>query len=130
MASRQNDAVPTRVDRWLWAVRVYRSRSKATEACSAGRVMVNGETAKPAARVGPGDVVTARRRDRLVVYRVVEPVSQRVSAALARECVEDRSPPPEPRSGQIMARFGQRDPGSGRPTKRDRRRIDRLRGRS
>ncbi len=119
--------VAVRVDKWLWSVRVYKTRSKATAACSSGHVLVNDETAKPATHVGPGDVVTAKRRDRVVVYAVVEPISKRVSAKQARECVEDRSPPaePGPRRGAGPP-AGQRDPGSGRPTKRERREIDRL----
>lgn len=127
--SRQTGQMPVRVDKWLWAVRVYKTRSRSTAACSSGRVSVNDEVAKPATRVSPGDVVRARRRDRLIVYVVVEPVAKRVSAARARECVEDRSPPVEPRSQQPELPFARRDPGAGRPTKRDRRETDRLRWR-
>ena len=127
--SGQNGRVPVRVDKWLWSVRVYKTRTKATAACSSGRVLVNDQIAKPATHVGPGDVVTAKRRDRVFVYAVVEPISKRVSAARARECMEDRSPPPEPRKMRAGAPLAQREPGSGRPTKRDRREIDRLRRR-
>ena len=88
--------VAVRVDKWLWSVRVYKTRSKATAACTSGRVLVNDEIAKPATHVRPGDMVTAKRRDRVVVYVVVEPISKRVSAKLAPERVDDRSPPPEP----------------------------------
>ena len=122
--------VAVRVDKWLWSVRVYKTRSKATAACTSGRVLVNDEIAKPATHVRPGDMVTAKRSDRVVVYVVVEPISKRVSAKLARECVDDRSPPLETgtrRGGG--APVGRRDPGSGRPTKRERREIDRLRRR-
>lgn len=121
---------PVRVDKWLWSVRVYKTRSQAGDACSSGRVEVNGVVAKPATRVGPGDVVSARRRDREIVYEVIEPITRRVSAARAATCVVDRSPPaPERERTMPDAVFGRRDPGAGRPTKRDRRRIDRLRGR-
>ncbi len=118
-----------RVDKWLWAVRVYKTRTKASTACTEGQVTVNDALAKPATKVGPGDVVAATRRDRSVVYVVVEPIGKRVSASRAAECVEDRSPPPEPRSRVARAVFAERDRGAGRPTKRDRREIDRLRGR-
>lgn len=118
-----------RVDKWLWSVRVYKTRSKATAACSSGRVLVNDVIAKPATHVGPGDVVRANRRDRVIVYAVVEPISKRVSAKRARECVDDRSPPSEPRKLRADAPVAERDPGSGRPTKRERREIDRLRRR-
>ena len=126
---RQTGGVPVRVDKWLWAVRVFKTRTQANTACSDGRVKVNDSTAKPATKVAPGDVVTAKRRDHTIVYVVVEPIDKRVSAARAAECVEDRSPPPEPRHHVAAPVFARRDPGAGRPTKRDRRKIDRLRGR-
>jgi ribosome-associated heat shock protein Hsp15 len=118
-----------RVDKWLWAVRVYKTRTRAGDACSTGRVLVNGVVAKPATKIDPGDIVTAHRRDRTIVYVVREPIAKRVSARRAAECVEDRSPPPVPRDRPASAVFARRDQGSGRPTKRDRREIDRLRGR-
>lgn len=117
-----------RVDKWLWAVRVYKTRTQANEACADGRVLINDVPAKPAARVDVGDIVTARRRERTVVYVVREPIEKRVSAARAAACIEDRSPPPEPRD-QPAAVFARRERGAGRPTKRDRREIDRLRRR-
>jgi len=117
------------VDKWLWAVRVFKTRTQANTACSDGRVKVNESAAKPATKVGPGDVVTAKRRDRTIVYVVVEPIEKRVSASRAAECVEDRSPPPGPRHHVVAPVFARRDRGAGRPTKRDRREIDRLRGR-
>ena len=121
--------MPVRVDKWLWAVRVHKTRTQARDACADGRVTVNDVVAKPSTRVDVGDVVTARRRDRTVVYVVVEPIEKRVSAVRAAACVEDRSPPPEPRGRQATAKFGERDRGAGRPTKRERREIDRLRRR-
>ncbi len=117
------------MDKWLWAVRVFKTRTKANTACSDGRVLVNDTVAKPATKVSPGDVVSAKRRDRTIVYVVVEPIAKRVSATRAAECVEDRSPPPEPRDQIPAPVWAQRDRGTGRPTKRDRRQIDRLRGR-
>ena len=118
-----------RVDKWLWSVRVYKSRTKATDACASGAVEVNGEPAKPATKIDVGDVVTASRRDRLVVHEVVEPIEKRVSATRAAECLIDRSPPVVRRERPGNAVFARRDPGAGRPTKRDRRDIERLRGR-
>jgi ribosome-associated heat shock protein Hsp15 len=119
-----------RVDKWLWAVRVYKTRTQATDACAAGRVRVNDAVAKPATRVDVGDVVTASRGDRSIVHVVVDPIERRVSAARAAECVEDRSPPRPARSEPDAPVWAERDRGTGRPTKRDRRRIDRLRGRA
>jgi len=121
--------MPVRVDKWLWAVRAFKTRTKATEACGNGRVLVNDVVAKPSTRVEPGDVVVANRRDRQLVYVVVMAIETRVSATRAAECIEDRSPPPVPRALADQAVYARRDRGAGRPTKRDRRQIDRLRGR-
>jgi ribosome-associated heat shock protein Hsp15 len=119
-----------RVDKWLWSVRAIKTRTAATDACSSGRVSVNGAPAKPATRVAVGDTVTARLRERTVVYVVEKLIEKRVSAALAAECFRDESPPPEPGAGLTRAPLvAARDKGSGRPTKRDRRRTDQLRRR-
>lgn len=116
-----------RVDAWLWAVRVYKTRSAATTACRAGHVRVNGERAKAAQPVRVGDELRVRISgfDRTLVVR--KPISKRVGAALVAESVEDRTPPPPPR--ELTAFVPIRDRGAGRPTKRERRDIDRLRGR-
>ena len=122
-----------RVDKWLWAVRVYRTRTAAADACSKGRVLVGDVPAKPATKVGVGDRVTARQRERIVIYEVVDVIGKRVSARLAAECYEDHSPPEPPRrsGGETDGgpSSGTRDRGEGRPTKRDRRALDRMRGR-
>ena len=119
-----------RVDKWLWCVRVFKTRTKASSACDDGHVSVNEAPAKPATRVVVGDVVTARRGDRTTVYVVRETIEKRVSATRAAECFEDRSPPPVPRDTPAEAVFARRDRGAGRPTKRERREIERLRGRA
>lgn len=116
-----------RVDRWLWAVRLYPTRSAATAACRAGHVQVNGSRAKPAAPVRPGDTVRARAGERERTVEVVQPITARVGAALAAECLVDRSPPVPPRGSQPPS-TGRRDRGAGRPTKKDRRQLDRTRG--
>jgi ribosome-associated heat shock protein Hsp15 len=117
-------ATSARVDAWLWAVRVYKTRSAATTACRAGHVRVNGEKAKAAQPVRPGDELRVRISgfDRILVVR--RPITKRVGAALVAEAAEDRTPAREPTP--IVA---QRDRGAGRPTKRERREIDRFRGR-
>jgi ribosome-associated heat shock protein Hsp15 len=113
-----------RVDAWLWAVRIYTTRSAATTACRAGHVRVNGERAKAAQPVRVGDQLRVRIAgfDRILVVR--QTIVKRVGAIVAAEAVEDRTPPRDPLP--VMA---QRDRGAGRPTKRERRDIDRLRGR-
>lgn len=117
-----------RVDKWMWAVRMFKTRSAANDACSRGRVTVNDEVVKPAAKVRVGDVVTARRRERTITYEVVQVLEKRVSAKLAAEAVIDRSPPPAKAAVEATPLAGIRDRGTGRPTKRERRQIDRLRG--
>lgn len=113
-----------RVDAWLWAVRVYKTRSAATTACRAGHVRVNGERAKAAQPVRPGDELRVRISgfDRILVVK--KPIAKRVGAALVAEAAEERTPPRDP-----VPVIAQRDRGAGRPTKRERREIDRLRGR-
>lgn len=115
-----------RVDSWIWSVRLVKTRSLAATACRAGHVRINGDRAKPATAVRPGDEVRlfhAGRERRVVVRR---PVRKRVGAAVAAECYTDHSPPPPPREEIAVA--GRRDRGTGRPTKRERRELDRLRG--
>lgn len=116
----------TRVDRWLWAVRVYKTRSAASTACQGGHVSVNGSPAKPATKVRIGDRVEARVGPRLRVLEVVRVLEKRVGAAVAAEAVVDHSPPPP--AAEFVAPPLVRDRGTGRPTKRDRRAIDRIRG--
>jgi ribosome-associated heat shock protein Hsp15 len=117
----------TRVDRWLWAVRLYKTRGAATEACRGGHVRVNGSPAKPATTVRAGDRVEATAHGRHRVLEVVRVIDKRVGAPVAAECLVDHSPPPPPKEARqpVFAR----DPGAGRPTKRDRRQLDRFRTR-
>jgi ribosome-associated heat shock protein Hsp15 len=115
----------TRVDRWLWSIRLYKMRSEATEACRGGHVHVNRAAAKPATPVRVGDRITARAGGRERVVEVARVIDKRVGATVAAECFVDHSPPPPPR--EFVAPPLLRDPSSGRPTKRDRRQIDRLR---
>ncbi|MBJ7330718.1 MAG: RNA-binding S4 domain-containing protein [Solirubrobacteraceae bacterium] len=118
----------TRVDRWLWAVRLYKTRGVASDACRGGHVKVNGKSAKPATLVKPGDRVEARAGDRERILEVVRIIEKRVGAPVAAECLIDHSPPPPPRTVAPDPAFA-RERGTGRPTKRDRRTMDRLRDR-
>ena len=117
----------TRVDRWLWAVRLYKTRSSASAACRGGHVRVNGAPAKPATPVRVGDRVEARVNQRDRVLEVLRVIDSRVSASVAADCVVDHSPPPPAR--ELATPTFVRDPAAGRPTKRDRRRLDRFRNR-
>jgi ribosome-associated heat shock protein Hsp15 len=115
----------TRVDRWLWSVRIYKTRSEATDACRGGHVKVNGAPAKAASTVNVGDVVAARAHGRDRVLEVAQLIEKRVGAPVAATCFVDHSPPPPPKD--TTAPMFLRDAATGRPTKRDRRRLDRLR---
>ncbi|GAB3606703.1 hypothetical protein GCM10027413_21120 [Conyzicola nivalis] len=115
-----------RVDSWIWAVRVLKTRSAATAASKAGHVRVNDERAKAAQPVRIGDEVRVRtgEGERILIVRRL--IVKRVSAPVAAECFEDLTPPPPPREERVLTAV--RDRGAGRPTKKDRRDIDRLLG--
>jgi ribosome-associated heat shock protein Hsp15 len=114
----------TRIDRWLCAVRLVKTRPMATQLCEGGHVRVNGYQAKPSTKVHPGDEVHALIAARERVVEVVRPIETRVGAPVAATCYIDRSPPPvitEIAPGIKVMR------GEGRPSKRLRRELDRMR---
>ncbi|MED7827618.1 RNA-binding S4 domain-containing protein [Streptomyces chiangmaiensis] len=115
-----------RIDSWIWSVRLVKTRSIGATACRGGHVRVNGERVKPAYAVRVGDEVRLRHegRERIVVVKRL--IRKRVGAPVAVQCYVDNSPPPPPR--EAVAPAGIRDRGAGRPTKRDRREMERLRG--
>ncbi|GAA1296408.1 RNA-binding S4 domain-containing protein [Brachybacterium alimentarium] len=115
-----------RLDVWLWSARLMPTRSAATTACRGGHVRRNGEPTKAAQRVVVGDELRLRSpgKERIVVITKI--LTKRVGAPIAREAYEDHSPEPAP---QLAAAPPRRDRGAGRPTKRERRALDRLRGR-
>jgi ribosome-associated heat shock protein Hsp15 len=114
-----------RLDVWLWSVRLAPTRAVATELCRAGRVQVNGGVGKASTAVKLGDRIEARLGQRLRIVEVAQVIDKRVGAALAVECFADHSPVDVRESSPPVF---QRERGAGRPTKRDRRQIDRLRG--
>ena len=114
----------TRIDRWLCAVRLVKTRPIATQLCEGGHVRINGSDAKPSSKVRSGDRVDAFVAGRGRVVEVVRPIESRVGAAIAVTCYVDHSPPPvvtELRPGILVVR------GEGRPNKRLRRELERLR---
>lgn len=113
-----------RVDRWLLAARLFKTRSLAQQACVGGKVKLNGQPAKPGHLVKVGDEVRAESARGLRVLIVRGVAEKRLSAPLAALLYEDHSPPPPPKE-EIVA---QRERGAGRPTKAERRALDRLRG--
>jgi ribosome-associated heat shock protein Hsp15 len=115
----------TRIDRWLCAARIFKSRTLAHDACEAGAVEINGAGARASRAVRVGDEIQARAPRGLVILKVTKLADKRLGAELARELYEDHSPPPPPREEPTF----ERDRGAGRPTKAERRAIDRLRER-
>lgn len=113
----------TRIDRWLCAVRLVKTRPLATQLCEAGHVVVNGSPAKPSTKVRAGDRIEAYIADRRRIVEVIRPIESRVGAIVAVTCYLDNSPPvvPEARPGTVLVR------GEGRPSKRLRREFERLR---
>ena len=126
-AGPETTTASVRLDAWVWSVRLFGSRSAATTACKGGRVHLNGKRAKPSQPVRVGDRVEATTPggERVVVVKRL--LSKRVGASVAVECYADHSPEPEPR--EVRLAMPRRDPGAGRPTKRERRAMDRFRGR-
>ena len=115
-----------RVDAWLWAVRVTKTRSAATALCKAGHVKIGGDNAKPAQTVRPGMEVRVVTREGTRILVVRQLLVKRVGAPLAAVAYDDLTPAPPPKAQRTV--FAERDRGAGRPTKRDRRDIERLRG--
>ena len=113
----------TRLDRWLCAVRLVKTRPLATQLCGDGHVLVNGSPAKPSTRVRAGDRVEAFIADRKRIVEVVRPIESRVGAVVAETCYVDHSPPVVPETGPEIRPMR----GEGRPSKRLRRELERLR---
>lgn len=113
-----------RVDRWLWAVRLTKTRPDAAAACRGGHVRINDRPAKPSTTVVPGDRVQARVGDTTRIVEVVRVIQKRVGAADAVTCFLDRTPKPPT---TVAIPVAMRDRGAGRPTKRDRRVLDKWR---
>lgn len=120
-----NTNASVRIDRWLCAARLYKSRTVAQEACEGGHVRVNDQAAKPSQPLKVGDWVRCQAARGVVIAQVKKLAEKRLGAALARELYDDHSPPPPPR--EERASVGLRDRGAGRPTKADRRALQRLR---
>jgi ribosome-associated heat shock protein Hsp15 len=119
------DPTEVRLDIWVSSVRLFKTRSAASSACRGGHVAVNGHKAKPSTLVRPGDRVVALTPggERIAIVRRL--IEKRVGAAVALTCYEDLTPAPPPK--EEIALVAIRDRGTGRPTKRDRRQLDRLR---
>lgn len=112
------------MDSWIWSVRLTKTRSIASDACRGGHVRVNGVRVKPAHAVRVGDELRLRHEGRERIVVVSRTITKRVGAAVAAECYVDKSPPPPPPEETVTVAVRAR--GAGRPTKRQRRSIDKL----
>lgn len=119
-------AESVRVDKWLFAVRIYKTRSIATDECQKGRISVNGVVVKPSREVKPGDIVEVKKTPVTYKYKVVDLIEKRIGAKVAAQYVEDMTPPEalEILEVQRNMQWISRDKGTGRPTKKDRRDLD------
>ena len=117
-----------RLDKYLWAIRVYKTRTDATDACKGGKVRVNGLDVKPSREVKVGDVITARKGAVLYTFKVKELLSSRVGVALVPQYAENLTPQEEldKLRAPVETFFLKRDRGAGRPTKKDRRQMESL----
>lgn len=115
-----------RVDKWLWAVRVYKTRSMATEAVKKGRVFIENMPVKASRVVKVGDVVNVRKSPVTYSYKVLQLAEKRMGAQLVRDFMEDVTPKEELEILEVQKNMGwfQREQGTGRPTKKDRRDLD------
>ena len=115
-----------RIDKWLWAVRLYKTRSLATDACKNGRITINGTTAKPSKTVHDGDTVTVRKPPVTYTFRVLQAIENRVGAKLVPEMLENLTPREQYDILDTVriSGFVNRARGTGRPTKKDRRTLD------
>lgn len=117
-----------RIDKYLWAIRVYKTRTDATDACKGGKVRVNGGDVKPSKAVKAGDVITARKGAVCYTYKVVELLEKRVGAKLVEKYALNLTPEEEllKLRAPVETFFLKRDRGAGRPTKKDRRQMEML----
>ncbi|MBO1268300.1 RNA-binding S4 domain-containing protein [Arthrobacter cavernae] len=125
MTSLPASPATVRIDAWLWAIRVYKTRSVSTAACRAGHVRINGNPAKASQTVIVGDTIRVREPGYERILEVRRLIAKRVGAEAASHCFTDHTPP-----RPIAPALGlpQRDRGAGRPTKKDRRDMQRLKG--
>ena len=117
-----------RIDKWMWAVRLYKTRGLAAQACGAGLVKVNGKTVKPSRTVSIDQMIQAKTGDVIRLVKVVGLTQKRVGAKLVQNYLEDHTPPEqyEKQTKQKGTHFGFREKGLGRPTKKDRRSIKQM----
>ena len=115
-----------RIDKWMWAARIFKTRTIAAEACKKGRVSINGTQAKPAHTVKPGDVIQVKKSPITYSFKVLQAIEKRVGAKLLPEIMENVTTPEQYELLEMskISGFIDRARGTGRPTKKDRRDLD------
>jgi ribosome-associated heat shock protein Hsp15 len=118
----------TRIDKYLWAVRIYKTRSLASEACRKGKIIINEIQVKPSRMISENEIIVVKKPPVTFKFRVIEPIENRVSAKIVSKYAEDLTPEEEKAKLDLKQTVvsGFRDKGTGRPTKKERRLIDRL----
>lgn len=119
-----------RVDKWLWSVRIFKSRTMATDACKSGKVRVNGATVKASFLLQRKDLLEVRKNGFDLKFKVIDLIQKRVGAPIAQKCYEDLTPEEELNkfNDWFVGKGGpeRREKGAGRPTKKERRNIERF----
>jgi ribosome-associated heat shock protein Hsp15 len=115
-----------RIDKWMWATRIFKTRTIAAEACKKGRISINGAQAKPARTVKPGDVVQVRKPPVTYSFKVLQAIEKRVGAKLVPDVMENVTTPDQYELLEMskISGFVDRARGTGRPTKKERRDLD------
>ncbi len=122
------DKKEIRIDKFLWSVRLYKTRSIASDECRKGRILINNTQVKPSRSVLRDEIITVKKLPVNYSYRVIEPIENRVGAKLVSNFIEDLTPDSEKAKLDVQAGgIIYRDKGTGRPTKKERRLIDRIR---
>jgi ribosome-associated heat shock protein Hsp15 len=119
---------PVRIDKFLWSVRLYKTRSLASEACRKGRIIIKDVQVKPSRVVQKSEIIIVKKPPVVYTYRIIEPIENRISAKLVEHYIEDLTPEEEKAKLDVNLAGGivYRDKGTGRPTKKERRLIDKL----
>ena len=115
-----------RIDKWMWAVRIFKTRTIAAEACKKGRIQINGAQAKAARMVKPGDIIQVRKPPITYSFKVLQAIEKRVGAKWVSDMMENVTTPdhPDPPEMSRVRGFVNRAKGTGRPTKKERRSLD------
>jgi len=119
-----------RIDKYLWAVRIYKTRSIAADECRKGRIIINEISVKPSRTVEPDEIITIKKPPVLYKYKIINVIENRISAKLVSQFIDDITPDEEKLKLKLKEVTFHRDKGAGRPTKKERRIIDRFRNES